>query len=161
MTYPSQVISIQVPEPIFRRLQRVAEITHRPVEEVLATTINVALPQDPSLPADLADELAAMTMFSDDALLAASESSLSPAQQRRLIQLTHAGGSRSLTAAESAELAHLLDLYDRSVLRRAQALAILAHRGYEIPDRVDLPGSTDDDADDDSEDPQTSAQPGA
>jgi hypothetical protein len=80
----------------------------------------VALPQAPDVPADLADELAAMTLFSDDALWAASESSLSPAQQRRLSQLTHAGGSRALTAAESKELAHLLDLYDRSVLRRAR-----------------------------------------
>lgn len=157
MTNHSQLISVQVPEPTFRRLQRVAEITHRSVEEVLTTTVNVALPHDPDLPADLADELAAMTMYSDDALWAASEPSLSPAEQRRLSQLTHAGGSRSLTAAESAELAHLLDLYDRSVLRRARALAILAHRGYEIPDRVDLPDATDDN----TEDPQASAQAGA
>jgi hypothetical protein len=57
---------------------------------VLATTIDVALPPDPNLPADLADELAAMSLFSDDALWAATESSLSPAQQRRLRQLNHA-----------------------------------------------------------------------
>jgi hypothetical protein len=42
----------------------------------------------------------------------------------------------------------LLDQYDRSVLRRARALAILAHRGYEIPDRIDLPGSSNDDTSD-------------
>jgi hypothetical protein len=123
----------------------VAEITHRSVEDVLATTVNVALPQIPDLPADLADELAAMTMLNDEALWAATESSLSPVQQRRLSQLTHAGGSRPLTAAESSELAHLLDLYDRSVVRRARAFALLAHRGYQIPDRVDLPGPTDGD----------------
>jgi hypothetical protein len=146
MTFPT--VSLQVPEPIYRRLQRMAEITHRPVEDVLTTTINVALPPDPGLPADLADALAAMTMLSDAALWAATESSLSPTQQRRLSQLSHAGGSRKLTAAESAELSRLLDQYDRSVLRRARALAILAHRGYEIPDRIDLPGSSNDDTSD-------------
>ncbi len=78
-----------------------------------------------------------MTMFSDEALWAASESSLSLAQQRRLSQLTHGGGSRTLTAAESSELSSLLETYDRSVLHRAKALAILAHRGYDLPNRAD------------------------
>jgi hypothetical protein len=54
-----------------------------------------------------------MTLFNDEALWAAAESSLSPAQQRRLNQLTHADGSRLLTAAESGELAYLLDLFNR------------------------------------------------
>lgn len=47
--------------------------------------------------------------------------------------------ARKLSTAESAELRQLLDLYDRSVLRRAKALSILAHRGYELPDQPDLP----------------------
>ena len=59
-----------------------------------------------------------MTMFSDEALNAAVESSLAPSQRRRLNQLSHAGGQRLLSAAESAELTHLVDLYDRAVLRR-------------------------------------------
>jgi predicted transcriptional regulator len=129
--YPT--VSVQLPKTIFHRLQRVAQVTHRSVEDVLATTVDAALPQASDIPADLADELAAMTMFNDEALWAATESSLSPAQQRRLDQLAHAGGSRALTAAESAELADLLDLRDRAVLRRARAMAILSHRGFEIP----------------------------
>jgi predicted transcriptional regulator len=129
--YPT--VSVQLPKTIFHRLQRVAQVTHRSVEDVLATTVDAALPQASDIPADLADELAAMTMFNDEALWAATESSLSPAQQRRLDQLAHAGGSRALTAAESAELADLLDLRDRAVLRRARAMAILSHRGFELP----------------------------
>jgi hypothetical protein len=151
MAYHGPTVSVQMPEPIYRRLKRIAEITHRSVEDVLATTFDVALPPAPDLPPDLADDLAAMTMFSDDALWAAAESSLSPAQQRRLSQLTHAGGRRTLTAAESAELEHLLDLYDRSVLRRARALAVLAHRGYDIPNSPNLPDTISDG----DENPQT------
>ena len=84
----------------------------------------------------MADDVAAMALMNDDALMAASESSLSPAQQRRLQQLTEFGGQRRLSTSEEAELAHLLELYNRSVLRCAKALAILSQRGYQLPDQV-------------------------
>ena len=145
MTYRAPMVNLQVPEPIYRRLRRAAELTHRSVEDVLTTTVDVALPSTPDLPPDIADDLSPMSMFSDDALWAATESSLSAAGQRQLRQLTHAGGRRSLSAAEKAEMARLLELYDRAILRRAKALAILAQRGYELPDRSDLPPTADDD----------------
>jgi hypothetical protein len=135
MAYQGSTVSIQIPERIFHRLQRIAEATYLPIEDVLATTVSVALPQSPNLPPELADDLTAMTMFSDEALWAAAESSLSPSQRCRLNQLSHAGGQRPLSAAESAELAQLADLYDRAVLRRARALAILAHRGFAVVDQ--------------------------
>jgi hypothetical protein len=141
MTHQGSTVSVQVPERLFQRLQRIAEATYRPIEDVLATTVNMALPQAPDLPPELADDLSAMTMFSDEALWAAAESSLSPSQRRRLNQLSHAGGHRSLSAAESAELAHLVDLYDRAVLRRARALAILAHRGFAVANQDNPPDS--------------------
>lgn len=135
MTYQGSTVSIQIPERIFHRLQRIAEATYRPIEDVLATTVSVALPQSPNLLLELADDFIAMTMFSDEALWAAAESSLSPAQRRRLNQFSRAGGQRPLNAAETAELAHLVDLYDRAVLRRARSLAILAHRGFAVADQ--------------------------
>lgn len=92
-----------------------------------------------SLPADVRGDLEAMAMFSDAALWAVSESALSPAQQRRLRQLNHAAGERPLTSAESAEQTHLLALYQHSLLRRAHALALLSYRGYNLPQRNDLP----------------------
>jgi hypothetical protein len=141
MTYQGGTVSVQVPEPIYRRLQRISQATYRPIEDVLATTVSVALPASLDLAPELADDLAAMSMFSDEALWAATESSLSPSQRRRLDQLSHAGGLRPLSAAESAELAHLVDLYDRAVLRRARALAILAHRGFVVPS-VACPGKS-------------------
>ena len=100
----------------------------------------------PNLPAELADNLAALALFSDDALWAAVESSLSPAQQRRLEQLSTMADARSLTVAESSELVQMLELFDRSVLRRAKALAILAQRGYEIPNQTAFNGGDDEGA---------------
>lgn len=125
-------VSVQIPETLYYRLQRIAAATHRTVEDVLATTVNVSLPPQPDLPESLADELSAMQLFSDEALWAATESTLSPAEQRRLRQLGEAGDARKLTASQRKELGTLVQKYDQAVLRRAQALAILAYRGYEI-----------------------------
>lgn len=138
MIQDSPTITLQVPEVLFRRLQRVAKRTYRTVEDVLVTSVNVALPTEVNLPEDIMDELAAMNLFKDTELWAATESSLSAAQQRRLRQLTNAADDRDLTPAESAELQELLGLYDLAVLRRAHALTVLAHRGYKLPNRTDL-----------------------
>ena len=127
------VVNVQLPEPIYRKLQRAADLTHRSVEDLLATTVNAALPELPGLPDDLTDELAAMHLLSDDALWAATEPSMSSAEQRRLSQLNHAAGERPLTKAEEAEQAQLIAAYHRSVLRRVKAFAILAQRGHSIP----------------------------
>jgi hypothetical protein len=140
----TQTISVQVPEPIFRKLKRAADVTCRPVEEVLAATLNAALPEPSGLPPELADELASMHLFSDDALWAATEPSLSPTEQRRLSQLNRIADQRPLTKAEEAEQEQLLAAYHRSVLRRAQALAILAQRGHPIPIETELQAVGDD-----------------
>ena len=142
-----RLVNLPVPELLYRRLQRAAELTYRSMDEILAGTLNVALSVPPEAPPEVRDELEAMARLSDAALWAASESSLSPAQQRRLRQLNHIAGARSLTAAEATEQARLLDSYQRSVLRRARAWAILSYRGYALPDRTDLGDSTNDDDD--------------
>lgn len=137
---------LEVPEPVFRRLQHIAEITNRSIQEVLVATVNVALPSDAELPTEVADELAAMSMFNDDALWAAVESSLSPSQQRRLRQLNETADIRPLTDAEEKELAQLVEAYDRAVLRRARALALLAHRGYDVAPLTEPVATGDDDS---------------
>jgi len=140
MIQQSPMVKIGMPVPLYDRLKRAAELTHRSVEDVLATTVNAALPPDPGLPVDLADSLAALSMYSDDALWAAAESSLSPAQQRRMEQLSTTADSRELTGAETSELSQLLEQYDVSVLRRAKALAVLAQRGYRISEQTAFHG---------------------
>lgn len=128
-----ETVAVELPRPLFQRLERVARSTHRSVEEILATTLNATLPENSDLPAELADQLAAMVLFSDDALWAATASSLSQAQQRRLEQLIHKGKERRLSRAEKLELDSLMDEYDRAVLKRAKALAVLSSRGFELP----------------------------
>ena len=141
----TQRVSIGLPRSVFLKVEQAAALTHRSIEEVLATTVNAVLAAPPGLPDALAGELAAMHLFSDEALWAATQPSLSPSEQARLEQLNHKAGERPLTPAEAAEQTKLLTAYHRSVLRRAQALAILAQRGHPLPAATE-PGDKDDDA---------------
>ena len=135
MTQMEQTITVKLPQPLVRRLQRAAELTFRSVDDVLASTVGAALSAPPDLPDDLADELAAMHLLNDEALQAAAQPSLSAAEQQRLRQLNQTAAERSLIPAEAAEQAVLLAAYHRSVLRRAQALAVLAQRGFSVLDQ--------------------------
>lgn len=139
-----QTITVTLPPPLLDKLKRAAKLTYRSIDEVVASTIDAALIAPPDLPDDLAGELAAMRLLSDQALQAATYPSLSPADQERLRQLNHIAGERALTAAESAEQMALLDAYQRAVVRRAQALAILVERGYRIEAGMLAPVGGDD-----------------
>ena len=128
----AETVTVQLPQPVFLKLKQAADLTHRSVEDVLVAAVNVTLVESPHLPPELANELAALSLLSDEALWAATQPSLSAAEQSRLSQLNHHAGERSLTPAEEQEREQLLAAYHRSVLRRAKALAVLAQRGHPV-----------------------------
>ncbi len=133
-----EMMTIQVPKPLFERLERMAELPHRPVAEYIAQSLDlVTLPSEAS-PA-LQAELANMIHLSDRALWDATQPSLSPAEDSRLRQLNHVAGERELTPDEQKELDGLLEEYHASVLRRARAFATLQMRGFVIPTDQQLP----------------------
>lgn len=139
-----QTLTVRLPASVVAKLRSAAALTYRSVDEIVATTVDAALVEPPSAPADVAAEFAAMHLLSDQALFAAAHPSLPPANLSRLRQLNHTAGERTLTGAEAAEQAALLEDYHFSVLRRAQALAILAQRGHAIANRTSLEASVDD-----------------
>lgn len=126
-------IAVHIPESLFRKLKRAADLTHRSVEDVTVTSLEAALPAVSNVPLDIANELAAMHLFSDEALWAATAPSFSSTEEYRLNQLNAAAGERDLTPAEEAEQQSLITVYHRSILRRAKALAMLAQRGHHVP----------------------------
>jgi hypothetical protein len=127
------LVAVQVPEPVYRRLQGAAVAAKRSVGDVLTSAVTVALPPSPDLPEALADELAEMIWLSDEALWQATTPTFTKAQQERLAMLNDLSDDRPLTAKEKAEQVELLFAYEQSVLRRAQAFAILSRRGHHLP----------------------------
>lgn len=135
-------INVPLPQSTYRKLQRAAELTYRTVNDVLFDVIESSLPTLPDVPSPLDEELAAMRLLSDNALWAATNPSISAAEQARLSQLNQIAGKRALTLPEVAEQEDLLAAYNYSLLRRAQAFAILSQRGHPIkPDTLPLPQS--------------------
>lgn len=127
------LVAVQVPEPVYRRLQGAAVAAKRSVGDVLTSAVTVALPPSPDLPEALADELAEMIWLSDEALWQATTPTFTKAQQERLAILNDLSDDRTLTTTEKAEQTELLVAYEQSVLRRAQAFAILSRRGHHLP----------------------------
>ena len=76
-----QMITLDLPQDIYRRLQRMAEAIHQPVEEVMFQTIRGNLPPSvDDLPSELRDKLASLHNLSDKALWAVARESLPPDQ---------------------------------------------------------------------------------
>ena len=131
MTVPS--LHIQLPEAIYQRLQRVAEVTNQPLQTIVIQTIRGNLP--PSLD-DLRPEwreaVADLPALSDEALWAIAREPLPSRQWRRHQRLLHKMQESILTEAEQTELATLRMDADRSVTRRSYALALLKWRGHTL-----------------------------
>lgn len=127
-----KLVHLQIPESTYHKLVRAAELTYRSVNEIVVQAIESSLPTAANWPPALANELGAMHLLNDSALWAATQPTFSAAQQQRLAQLNQQAGEQPLTPAEQTEQEALLTAYQSAVVRRAQALAILKQRGFEI-----------------------------
>lgn len=130
----TQTVTLQLPESIYERVQRTAQMLQRPVEEFLLDTVTTALPLLDDLPPELVEDMAALALLNDKALWRVAQSTLSKAAQKRLDWLLDQQGRRELAPAEQQELDQLLHEYERVVLTRAQAAVLLKQRGYDLSD---------------------------
>ena len=117
---PAQNINIQLPEEMYRRLQRVASVTQRPLEEIVFQTIRGNLPPSiDDMPPHLSEELIAMQRLRDEELWAITKEKLPPAQWRRHQHLLRKHQDAILTPAEQTELDQLRRITDHFISRRS------------------------------------------
>jgi hypothetical protein len=131
-----RTLSIKIPEDVFQKLQRAASLTQRTIDDVIVNTVNATFVTPTELPAPIADELAIMRQMKDESLWETLPPSVTVQQQKRLEELSVISEQRSLSPEESDEQQALLEAHHHSVLRRAQAIAILTLRGYRISDEL-------------------------
>lgn len=128
----AQSVTLILPDAVLNKLNQAAQLTHRTVDEIVAATVDATLVMEGELPETLAAELAAMNLLSDDALRTSVHPSMSAYEQQRLAQLNDLAQQRPLADAQIRERDELIDAYHRSMLRRAQALALLKQRGHDV-----------------------------
>jgi hypothetical protein len=127
-------VPVQIPRSLYRRLERLAGLTHRPVEEVVTRTLDSNLP--PALetwPDDLRVELLSMESLSDDDLWVIARSTASAEQQELQRQLLDKNGAGTITEAERRMLAQLGRTADQRMVRKAYAYVLLKWRGHRLP----------------------------
>ncbi|MCX7839553.1 MAG: hypothetical protein N2559_08890 [Anaerolineae bacterium] len=129
-----QTVKVKLPSALYRRLERVAEVTRQSLDTVLLQTIRGNLPpllED--VPPSMRAELRALLKLDDDALWAIARSSVAPQQWRRHQRLLRKNTAGTLSAREQSELEKSRAELDRHVLRKSFALALLKWRGYTLP----------------------------
>jgi hypothetical protein len=122
-------VMVTLQDDVYRRVERLAQLTRREVADLLADTITLAL--QPL--AVSAESVPAVTALSDEDVLGLTELQMAPEQDRRLSVLLQKQQERALSVAEQTELLLLMQVYQEGVLRKAQALREAVRRGLRPP----------------------------
>jgi plasmid stability protein len=128
----TQSVTVRLPEPLYRQLQRRAQQTRRTVEDELVELVTSAVPLDEELPPDLAEAIASMGVLDDAELWRAARSRLAAEDAERFEELNAKRQREGLTSDEDRESAALVRRYERAMLVRAQAAALLKERGHDV-----------------------------
>jgi predicted transcriptional regulator len=127
-----QAVTLHLPSPLYERLKRWAEQTHRSVEAELLEVVAAAVPVADDLPVDLAQVISPLALLDDEALWRAARSHLPAEAVAQMEQLHLKRQRQGLTGSEAEALAGLVRHYERAMLVRAQAAALLKDRGYDV-----------------------------
>jgi plasmid stability protein len=131
-TMSSQIVTLDIPSGLFTRLQKRAKQAKRSVEdetlELLSATVSADGPSDESQQA-----LDSLQLLDDASVERAARSQLASELSAELESLHFKQQREGLTEGESQRCAELLRAYERAMLIRASAAALLRQRGLDIP----------------------------
>ena len=125
----STQVVITLPDDVYHRAERLAQLTSREVAEVLVDTIALSLAPLSSQPVFVKP----VTALTDEEVLALTELQMEPDQDRRLSALLHRQQAGELADTKRSELLALMQLYQEGLLRKAQALHEAVRRGLRGP----------------------------
>ena len=133
MPMTTQTVTLDLPEPLCRSAQRIAQATQQSLEAVLRDSLAHALPPLDDVPPDEAAELANLASLDDAALWREARATLSAEEQETLQELLGRQETGRLSAVDKERPQALLDAYGRLTVRKAHAWLLLARRGYQVP----------------------------
>jgi len=128
----SQTVTLELPEPLYERLRNRAAQSQRSIEAEARETLASALQESDSLPADLEAAITPLALLSDAELWQAGCTRLSQETVEQLEELNLKRQREGLTEAEEATAAGFIHQYERVMLIRAEAAALLKQRGHDV-----------------------------
>ena len=131
-------LTVELPEDLFQSLQRIAQNTQRPIEDVVLCAATTRLPASKGLPDEIIENLSSLELL-DAAALRQVMLSSGPAQSAQVLcELLIQQQFSALSVAAQSELDELLHEADLLLLRKARAALLLRLRGNPVPSLKEL-----------------------
>lgn len=128
----AQPITINLPLSLYDRLKHRADESQTTVEDELLQLVAAAVPATTELSSELDNELGQLVLLDDNALWRAAQSHLSNDIAEQLEMLHLRRQREGLSPVEESELETNVRQYERAMLIRAQAAALLSQRGVDV-----------------------------
>ena len=126
--------AIEIPSALYHRLQRMAQLTQRPLDELVLRTLEAGVPPLPEdLPEAMRADLLALEALDDASLWQVAESRVNDDDSARHSALLEKNSAGTLTPEERQALADLRLAADRLMLQKAYANMLLKWRGHRLP----------------------------
>jgi len=122
---PSQSLTLNIPGHLYERIRERAERGQRSVEDETLELLTAAVPNEEALPGDVLAEVEELQHLDDDGLWRAARSHLAADAARELESLHFKQQRDGLTALEQETADALLRQYERAMVVRARATALL------------------------------------
>ncbi len=129
----TQTITLELSESLYRSARQIAEVTKRPIEEIVQESLTHTLPPLDDVEPDEAVTLARMSTLDDTALWEEANRILSSKEQTEMQTLLDRQNAGELTETETVRLQLLMGKYGRLLVRKSHAWLLLARRGYRVP----------------------------
>ena len=128
----AQTITVELPEGLYHRLLARAEHAQRGIDEELIDTLDRAVPPADGIPAELVEVVAGLRLLPDTALWRVARQRFSRRSAAELERLHIQRQRKPLSAPERQRVADLLYCWQRHLLIRGEALALLKERGHDV-----------------------------
>ena len=125
----STQVRITLQDEIYRRAKRLAEMSNRNVEELLAQAIELSF----SPVGEPTANYQPVSRMSDKEVIELSDLQMEPKQDRRFSKLLDKQQTGTLNQREPSERLALKQVYQENLLRKAQALGEAVRRGLREP----------------------------
>ncbi len=129
---PTQALTVNLPDNLYRQVAQRAERMHSSLEDELIAVVAAALSTTSDVPVETLDAMAQLVYLNDQELWAAARMVVAPVDNERMQSLLFKRQTDGLTSSEQDEAERLLQRAEHVMLVRAQAMALLRARGYDV-----------------------------
>jgi len=128
----SQPLTLNIPDSLYQQLKQRAEQSERSIEDETLDVLAGVVPCSAQLPDDLAGDIDALNSLDDAALWDIARSRLAAEVSEEMEALHMKQQREGLSDNEQQQPAELRRQYERHLLKRAQAIALLKQRNHDV-----------------------------